>query len=186
MRPAELHSAAAEFESGQNVRLGAQAAGLLFRAAAEKAFRKHESLRTNVLSPGSWPATGRLAACAPPESASASAFFRRKFFLRRPPRMLATNRPMLQKPARPKKKIPNRRRRSTRKYLEGLSLDAADAKHSEEKLASMYRGGRITGGVYIGKRPGSSPAVACGIFFTERRYLSRLSFVTRAGPVGLW
>src|SRR4029078_13367432 len=33
----------------------------------------------------------------------------------------------------------------------------------EEKLASMYRGGRITGGVYIGKRQ-EAVSVPCGIF----------------------
>src|SRR5437588_5316728 len=36
----------------------------------------------------------------------------------------------------------------------------------EEKLASMYRGGRITGGVYIGKGQ-EAVSVACGIFLEK-------------------
>src|SRR5512140_620356 len=36
----------------------------------------------------------------------------------------------------------------------------------EEKLASMYRGGRITGGVYIGKGQ-EAVSVACGIFLQK-------------------
>src|SRR5437868_10026632 len=36
----------------------------------------------------------------------------------------------------------------------------------EEKLASLYRGGRITGGVYIGKGQ-EAVSVACGIFLRK-------------------
>src|SRR5438045_8074376 len=36
----------------------------------------------------------------------------------------------------------------------------------EEKLASMYRGGRITGGVYVGKGQ-EAISVACGIFLQK-------------------
>src|SRR2546429_7066018 len=36
----------------------------------------------------------------------------------------------------------------------------------EEKLASMYRGGRITGGVYVGKGQ-EAVSVACGIFLQK-------------------
>src|SRR4029434_9086855 len=38
----------------------------------------------------------------------------------------------------------------------------------EEKLASMYRGGRITGGVYVGKGQ-EAVSVACGIFLKKEK-----------------
>src|ERR671923_361041 len=40
------------------------------------------------------------------------------------------------------------------------------ARTFEEKLASMYRGGRITGGVYVGKGQ-EAVSVACGIFLQK-------------------
>src|SRR5207237_7252743 len=43
----------------------------------------------------------------------------------------------------------------------------------EEKLASMYRGGRITGGVYIGKGQ-EAVSVACGIFLQKGDILAPL------------
>src|SRR5437870_4596094 len=58
------------------------------------------------------------------------------------------NRPMLQT-ARPKKKS-QPKALVHEKYLEAFRWMLL-ARTFEEKLASMYRGGRITGGVYVGK-----------------------------------
>lgn len=51
------------------------------------------------------------------------------------------------------------------KYLEGFRWMLL-ARTFEEKLASMYRGGRITGGVYVGKGQ-EAVSVACGIFLQK-------------------
>ena len=52
------------------------------------------------------------------------------------------------------------------------------ARTFEEKLASLYRGGVITGGVYIG-RGQEAVSAACGMFLAERATSSRRSFATR-------
>ena len=44
------------------------------------------------------------------------------------------------------------------------------ARTLEEKLVSLYRGGLITGGVYIGKGQ-EAVSVACGLFLPGRRRL---------------
>src|SRR2546423_15200527 len=52
----------------------------------------------------------------------------------------------------------------------------------EEKLASMYRGGRITGGVYIGKGQ-EAGSVACGIFLQKGDIFAPL-ILDQAGRAG--
>jgi len=98
---------------------------------------------------------------------------RRKFFAQPPGCWLqssdAANRA-------PKEKNPNRKRRLRKKYLEAFRWMLL-TRTFEERLASMYRGGRITGGVYIGKGQ-EAVSVACGIFY-RKETSSRLSFVTR-------
>ena len=58
------------------------------------------------------------------------------------------------------------RTRNTSKRFAGCSRRAI----FEEKLASLYRGGMITGGVYIG-RGQEAVSAACGMFLQERRRL---------------
>ena len=55
------------------------------------------------------------------------------------------------------------------KYLEAFRW-MLQTRVFEEKLASLYRGGLITGGVYIG-RGQEAVSVACGIFLQEGRRL---------------
>src|ERR1043166_1322158 len=57
------------------------------------------------------------------------------------------------------KKVPHE------KYLEAFRI-MLQTRTFEEKLASLYRGGLITGGVYIG-RGQEAVSVACGIFLQE-------------------
>src|SRR6185312_17222702 len=73
------------------------------------------------------------------------------------------NRPMLQT-ARPKKKS-QPKAPVHEKYLEAFRWMLL-TRTFEERLASMYRGGRITGGVYIGKGQ-EAVSVACGIFLQK-------------------
>ena len=73
------------------------------------------------------------------------------------------NRPMLQT-ARPKQKS-QPKAPAPEKYLEAFRWMLL-TRTFEEKLASMYRGGRITGGVYIGKGQ-EAVSVACGIFLQK-------------------
>ena len=73
------------------------------------------------------------------------------------------NRPMLQT-ARPKQKS-QPKAPAPEKYLEAFRWMLL-TRTFEEKLASMYRGGRITGGVYIGKGQ-EAISVACGIFLQK-------------------
>src|SRR5260370_25287463 len=73
------------------------------------------------------------------------------------------NRPMLQT-ARPKKKS-QPKAPIHEKYLEAFRWMVL-TRTFEEKLASMYRGGRITGGVYVGKGQ-EAVSVACGIFLQK-------------------
>src|SRR2546423_3246787 len=70
--------------------------------------------------------------------------------------MLQTARP--KQKSQPKAPVPE-------KYLEAFRWMLL-TRRFEEKLASMYRGGRITGGVYIGKGP-EAVSVACGIFLQK-------------------
>jgi pyruvate dehydrogenase E1 component alpha subunit/2-oxoisovalerate dehydrogenase E1 component alpha subunit len=51
------------------------------------------------------------------------------------------------------------------KYLEAFRI-MLQTRIFEEKLASLYRGGLITGGVYLGKGP-EAVSVACGIFLQK-------------------
>src|SRR5207244_2891512 len=74
------------------------------------------------------------------------------------------NRSMLQT-ARPKKKKAPTKAPVHEKYLEAFRWMLL-ARTFEEKLASMYRGGRITGGVYVGKGQ-EAVSVACGIFLQK-------------------
>jgi Pyruvate/2-oxoglutarate dehydrogenase complex, dehydrogenase (E1) component, eukaryotic type, alpha subunit len=46
------------------------------------------------------------------------------------------------------------------------------ARTLEEKLVSLYRGGQITGGVYIGKGQ-EAVSVACGLFLEKATFLRR-------------
>src|SRR5205814_8898110 len=73
------------------------------------------------------------------------------------------NRPMLQT-ARPKTKS-QPKAPVHEKYLEAFRWMLL-ARTFEEKLASMYRGGRITGGVYVGKGQ-EAVSVACGILLRK-------------------
>src|SRR4029077_3599789 len=73
------------------------------------------------------------------------------------------NRPMLQT-ARPKQKS-QPKAPAPEKYLEAFRWMLL-TRTFEEKLASMSRGGRITGGVYIGKGQ-EAVSVACGIFLQK-------------------
>src|SRR5439155_24642985 len=84
------------------------------------------------------------------------------FLRRRPP--VSYNRAMLQT-ARPKKKKAPTKAPVHEKYLEAFRWMLL-ARTFEEKLASMYRGGRITGGVYVGKGQ-EAVSVACGIFLQK-------------------
>ena len=74
------------------------------------------------------------------------------------------NRSMLQT-ARPKKEKAPTEAPVHEKYLEAFRWMLL-ARTFEEKLASMYRGGRITGGVYVGKGQ-EAVSVACGIFLQK-------------------
>jgi acetoin:2,6-dichlorophenolindophenol oxidoreductase subunit alpha len=74
------------------------------------------------------------------------------------------NRSMLQT-ARPKKEKTSTKAPIHEKYLEAFRWMLL-ARTFEEKLASMYRGGRITGGVYVGKGQ-EAVSVACGIFLQK-------------------
>src|SRR4030095_7143266 len=76
------------------------------------------------------------------------------------------NRPMLQT-ARPKKKKAPTEAPVHEKYLEAFRWMLL-ARTFEEKLASMYRGGRITGGVYVGKGQ-EAVSVAGGIFLQKEK-----------------
>src|SRR5438034_10786333 len=67
--------------------------------------------------------------------------------------------------ARPKKKKAPTKAPVHEKYLEAFRWMLL-ARTFEEKLASMYRGGRITGGVYVGKGQ-EAVSVACGIFLQK-------------------
>jgi acetoin:2,6-dichlorophenolindophenol oxidoreductase subunit alpha len=67
--------------------------------------------------------------------------------------------------ARPKKKNVPTEAPVHEKYLEAFRWMLL-ARTFEEKLASMYRGGRITGGVYVGKGQ-EAVSVACGIFLQK-------------------
>src|SRR5256714_7189081 len=69
------------------------------------------------------------------------------------------NRPMLQ--TAPPKKKSQPKAPAHEKYLEAFRWMLL-TRTFEEKLASIYRGGRITGGVYIG-RGQEAVSVACGI-----------------------
>ncbi len=80
------------------------------------------------------------------------------------------NRPMLQT-ARPKKKF-QPKAQVHEKYLEAFRWMLL-TRTFEEKLASMYRGGRITGGVYVGKGQ-EAISVACGIFLQKGDILAPL------------
>src|SRR5437667_6972020 len=66
--------------------------------------------------------------------------------------------------ARPRKKS-QPRRPVHEKYLEAFRWMLL-TRTFEEKLASMYRGGRITGGVYVGKGQ-EAISVACGTFLQK-------------------
>src|SRR5437764_6051741 len=66
--------------------------------------------------------------------------------------------------ARPKKKTQSKAP-AHEKYLEAFRWMLL-TRTFEEKLASMYRGGRITGGVYVGKGQ-EAISVACGIFLQK-------------------
>src|SRR6476620_12592768 len=57
------------------------------------------------------------------------------------------------------KKVPHE------KYLEAFRI-MLQTRIFEEKLASLYRGGLITGGVYVGKGQ-EAVSVACGIFLQK-------------------
>ena len=110
---------------------------------------------------------GRLAACAPQISFGATRRLRitgvkRENFLRSRPDV-GYNRPMLQT-ARPKKKS-QPKAPVHEKYIEAFRWILL-TRTFEEKLASMYRGGRITGGVYVGKGQ-EAVSVACGIFLQK-------------------
>src|SRR5215469_9426774 len=67
--------------------------------------------------------------------------------------------------ARPKKKKVQTEAPVHEKYLEAFRWMLL-ARTFEEKLASMYRGGRITGGVYVGKGQ-EAVSVACGLFLQK-------------------
>src|SRR5438477_6361355 len=58
------------------------------------------------------------------------------------------------------------------KYLEAFRWMLL-ARTFEEKLASMYRGGRITGGVYVGKGQ-EAVSAACGMFLQKGDIFARL------------
>ena len=73
------------------------------------------------------------------------------------------NRPMLQT-ARPKEK-PGIAGPPHERYFDAFGWMLL-ARTFEEKLASLYRGGRITGGVYVGKGQ-EAVSVACGIFLRK-------------------
>src|SRR6059058_994763 len=73
------------------------------------------------------------------------------------------NRPMLQT-VRPKGK-PGIKGPPHERYFEAFRWMLL-ARTFEEKLASLYRGGRITGGVYVGKGQ-EAVSVACGIFLRK-------------------
>src|SRR2546429_3874080 len=66
--------------------------------------------------------------------------------------------------ARPKKKS-QPKAPAHEKYLEAFRWMLL-ARTLEEKLVSLYRGGQITGGVYIGKGQ-EAVSVACGIFLEK-------------------
>ena len=108
-----------------------------------------------------------MAACAPQISFGRGGDFgitgvKRENFLRSRPDV-GYNRPMLQT-ARPKKKTQSKAP-AHEKYLEAFRWMLL-TRMFEEKLASMYRGGRITGGVYVGKGQ-EAVSVACGIFLQK-------------------
>src|SRR5437016_3204170 len=67
--------------------------------------------------------------------------------------------------ARPKKEKAPTEAPVHEKYLEAFRWMLL-ARTFEEKLASLYRGGRITGGVYVGKGQ-EAVSVACGIFLRK-------------------
>ena len=54
----------------------------------------------------------------------------------------------------------------------------------EEKLASLYRGGMITGGVYLG-RGQEAVSAACGMFLQKGRCLRAVDSRS-SGAFGFW
>ena len=60
------------------------------------------------------------------------------------------------------------------KYLEAFRI-MLQTRIFEEKLASLYRGGLITGGVYLGKGQ-EAVSVACGLFLRKGGTAGRPAF----------
>ena len=71
---------------------------------------------------------------------------------------------MLQTAARSKKSI-SKKAAPHERFLEAFRWMLL-ARTLEEKLVSLYRGGQITGGVYIGKGQ-EAVSVACGLFLQK-------------------
>jgi TPP-dependent pyruvate/acetoin dehydrogenase alpha subunit len=90
----------------------------------------------------------------------------RKFIARMS--LAAENRPMLQTARRGRKKVEAKAPAPPvvhPRYLEGYRCMLV-TRLFEEKLASMYRGGMITGGVYVGKGQ-EAVSAACGMFLRK-------------------
>jgi TPP-dependent pyruvate/acetoin dehydrogenase alpha subunit len=82
--------------------------------------------------------------------------------------LAAENRPMLQTARRGRKKVEAKAPAPPvvhQRYLEAYRWMLL-TRLFEEKLASMYRGGRITGGVYVGKGQ-EAVSAACGMFLRK-------------------
>ncbi len=86
-----------------------------------------------------------------------------KIFLRTRP-VVSYNRAMLQT-ARPRGKKQKAKAPLHPRYLEAYRL-MLQTRIFEEKLASLYRGGMITGGVYVGKGQ-EAVSAACGMFLQK-------------------
>ena len=72
---------------------------------------------------------------------------------------------MLQTAGRTEKKSKGKKAAPHERYLEAYRWMLL-ARVLEDKLASLYRGGMITGGVYLGKGQ-EAVSVACGIFLQK-------------------
>ena len=72
---------------------------------------------------------------------------------------------MLQTAARSKKSTPKKKPAPHERFVEAFRWMLL-ARTLEEKLVSLYRGGQITGGVYIGKGQ-EAVSVACGLFLQK-------------------
>src|SRR5262245_20721696 len=82
-----------------------------------------------------------------------------------PAKRTSNNKGKKRQPGRLGEAVPNKTAPPHERFLEAFRWMLL-ARTLEEKLVSLYRGGQITGGVYIGKGQ-EAVSVACGLFLEK-------------------